>query len=494
MVKKREKNTIAKKESESSFPKRLIAFFKERTYFAVGGSILLIAIIIVLINLLTSRNDADSNFQTAIIERGDLTAIVGATGIVEPNQSVELNWETTGRVESVNVAINDTVEMGEILSELAENTLPQSVILAKADLVSAKRELEDLIHSNTESALAYTELLEAEEDLRVAEDEREDWNYNEASDEKIDAARSGFLIAEEEYKAAKATYDLLSDLEDTDPKKVEAEEFMDAEKSKRDKALRSLNYILGKAYDQEVAEDFADYDVALAQLEDAQREWERLRDGPNVNDITAAEAKVAAAEATVSLGWIEAPFGGTVTRALPKEGDEVDSGSSAFRIDDLSELFVEVEISEVDVNRIAVGQRADITFDAIIGETFTGEVLEVSSVGIDEGSGVDFQVTLEIIDPTEQVRPGMTAAVNIIVSEIKDVLSVPNRAVRLKGEQRVIFVLTDGGIQEVEVEFGSSSDIYSEIIAGDIAEGDLIVLNPPIEFATNHGPPPFMRQ
>jgi len=117
----------------------------------------------------------------------------------------------------------------------------------------------------------------------------------------------------------------------------------------------------------------------------------------------------------------------------------------------------------------------------------------VSSVGNDNGGGVDFLVTLQIIDPTVQVRSGMTAAVNIIVSEIKNVLSVPNRAVRLKEGQRIVYVLKDGEIQELEVEFGSSSDIYSEVVAGDIEEGDLIVLNPPMEFATNGGPPAFVR-
>jgi len=220
---------------------------------------------------------------------------------------------------------------------------------------------------------------------------------------------------------------------------------------------------------------------------------ERVKDRPNADDISAAEAKVAAAEATVSLGEIEAPFGGTVTKAFPRVGDEVTTGSSAFRIDDLSELFVEVEISEVDINQITIGQKADLTFDAILGETFAGKVVEVSSVGNDNGGGVDFLVTLQIIDPTVQVRSGMTAAVNIIVSEIKDVLSVPNRAVRLKEGQRIVYILKDGEIQELEVEFGSSSDIYSEIVAGDIEEGDLIVLNPPLEFVTNGGPPAFVR-
>ena len=493
MVKKKGRKPAADKAPKTSFLNMLFVLFKKRPYLAIGGAFLLLVMIILLFNIFNSRDDINSDFQTVIIERGDLIAIVGATGIVEPNQSVELNWETTGRVEIVYAMVNDIVEPGDVLAELSDNTLLQSVILAQADLVTAKRALEDLVNSNTESALAYTNLLEAEKILRDAEDERDEWNYNDASDESIFTARSDFLIAEENYKAAQLAYDNLANLNDTDTQKLEAKESLDEEKQKRDNAFRTLNYVLGKSYDQQVAEDFADYDVDLAQLEDAQREWERVKEGPNADDISAAEAKVAAAEATVSLGKIEAPFGGTVTKSLPKVGDEVTDGSSAFRIDDFSELFVEVEISEVDINRITVGQKADLTFDAIIGETFSGKVLEVSSVGNDNGSGVDFLVTLQIIEPTGQVRPGMTAAVNIIVSEIKDVLSVPNRAVRLQEGQRIVYILRDGEIQEVEVEFGSSSDISSEIVSGDIEEGDLVVLNPPMEFVTNGGPPAFVR-
>jgi len=493
MVKKKEKKTAADETPKASFLNVLIALFKKCPYLAIGGAFLLSVMIFLLFNVLNSRNDSNSDFQTAIIERGDLIAIVGATGIVEPNQSVELNWETTGRVELVHAVVNDMVEPGDVLAELADNTLPQSVILAQADLVSAKRTLEDLVSSNTESALAYTNLLEAEQKLRDEEEDRDEWNYNDASDESISTARSDFLNAEEKYKVSQLAFAKLASLDDTDQQELKARESLDRDTQERDKALRTLNYILGKSYDQQVAEDFADYDVALAQLEDAQREWERVKDGPNADDISAAEAKVAAAEATVSLGEIEAPFGGTVTKVFPRVGDEVTTGSNAFRIDDLSELFVEIEISEVDINRIVVGQKADLTFDAILGETFAGKVEEVSSVGIDNGGGVDFLVTLQIIDPSAQVHSGMTAAVNIIVSEIKDVLSVPNRAVRLKEGQRIVYILKDGEIQELEVEFGSSSDIYTEIVAGDIEEGDLIVLNPPMEFATNGGPPAFVR-
>ena len=467
---------------------------KKRSSLVLGGVFLLLAIIIGSFYVFNSRNkDDNSEFEIAVVERGDLVAIVGATGIVEPNQSVELNWKTTGRVENVYVAVNDIVQANEKLAELADVSLPRSVILAQADLVFAKRTLEDLVSSNTESAIAYTNLLKAEQKRKEAKDNRDKWNYNGASEERIDIARIDLLDAEKEYIQAQLAFDGFSDLNDDDPQKEKALETRDETKTKRDEALQALDTILGKTYDQQVAEDFAGYDVALAQLEDAQREWERVKDGPNSSEISAAEANVAAAEAAIALSKIEAPLAGTVTKAFPKVGDEVSIGTRGFRIDDLSELFVKVEVSEIDINQVAIGQKADLTFDAIIGETFTGKVTEVSSVGSDNGGGVDFLVTLKIKDPSAQIHPGMTAAVNIIVNEIEDVLSVPNRAVRLKEGQPVVSILMDGEIREVKIELGSSSDMYSEVVSGDIKEGDLIVLNPPFEFANNGVPPAFMR-
>jgi len=103
---------------------------------------------------------------------------------------------------------------------------------------------------------------------------------------------------------------------------------------------------------------------------------------------------------------------------------------------------------------------------------------------------VSFPVTVRLVEPDEAVRPGMTAAVNIVVSEIRDVLLVPNRAVRVQDGQRVVYVLVDGKATPVEVTLGASSDTQSEVVAGDLKPGDRIVLNPPTEFGQNG--PPFM--
>ena len=474
--------------------KLIIRWFKEKSIRWIAALILVLIAGLLVINNLRGHSNASEAYQTATVEHGDLIAIVGATGVVEAKQTVELNWLTTGRVDHVFADVNTKVAAGKILADLADNTLSQSVILAQSDLVTARKNLEDLINSNTSSAEAYRNLLSAESDLRDAREERDDWNYNGANWDRIYSARSEFIRLEEELKVIKSAYQAVTDLPAKDPKRVEAKSALDKAQLARDKALGTINYILGKSYDQQVAEDFADYDLAFSKVQDAQREWERVKKGPNKDDISAAEARAAASEATVSLGWLEAPFDGTVTRAYPKMGDEVATGNQGFRVDDLSELFVKVDISEVDINRVAIGQPVELSFDAVTGKTYKGKVTEVSSVGVDNGSGVDFEVTLKILEPDDQVRPGMTAAVNIIVSEIKNVLVIPNRAIRLKDGQKIVYVLANGQLNETKIEVGSSSDIQTEITGGDLKEGDVLVLNSPSLFQSNGRPPSFVRQ
>jgi HlyD family secretion protein len=102
---------------------------------------------------------------------------------------------------------------------------------------------------------------------------------------------------------------------------------------------------------------------------------------------------------------------------------------------------------------------------------------------------VNFKVTVGLIDADPSVRPGMTAAVNIVVEEMNDVILVPNRAVRLVDNERVVYLLVDGQPVKKEIRLGSSSDIMSVVAVGDIKEGDQIILNPPTaQFGPGGGP------
>ena len=102
---------------------------------------------------------------------------------------------------------------------------------------------------------------------------------------------------------------------------------------------------------------------------------------------------------------------------------------------------MDVKVSEVDINNVTIGQPVSLTFDAILGKEYHGEVIEVTQAGTVDAGVVNFTVTVELTDADAMVKPGMTAAVNIVVEETKDVLLVQNRAVRLVDNLRVVYVL-----------------------------------------------------
>lgn len=449
--------------------------------FWVIGILLVIGVIafFVIRNLQQAQANASSAFETVALSRGDLTASVGATGTVRANQSTVLSWQLSGTVQDVQAAVGDLVQINQPLAILSEASLPQSVILARADLITARRSLEQLQTSQVAGAQAQQTLVLAQKELEDALKKRESKNYDRALPATVDVARANLVIAEDAVKQAESLYDRVDDRPEDDPVRAEAFSQLAAARRSRDTALANLNWLLGRPDDTEVAE--ADARVALAQanLAEAQREWERLKNGPDPEDVAAAEARVKAIEASLAQIDLEAPFTGTVTEVNQKPGDQIQPGSPAFRLDDLSRLLVDVQIAEVDINNIRVGQPAMLTFDAAPEKEYGGRVVEVARVGTNAQTGVNFTVVIELENADESVRPGMTAAVTIITDLVEGVLLVPNRAVRLNDGERVVWVLRNNTPQMVPITLGLTSDVQSEVIGGDVQEGDQLILNPP---------------
>lgn len=459
--------------------------------FYYGGAALVLALIF-LFSQLRKNTSNNNSLLTATVEKGELVATVGGTGKVEANKSATLGWKTSGNVSKVYVENGGSITSGDILAELSQTSLPQNVILAQADLVEAKRNLETVMESDTQRSQTYLDLLDAEENLQDAQDDIDHWNYKNADQKIVDQARAGFIAAEENLKQVKAELQSLdSDTNDAELQKVQTK--VDEAQLARDKALRNLSFILGKTYNTEVAEDFANYDLAKAKLEDVQREWDRLKDGQNKDDILAAQAKVTAAESVAGMANLSAPFDGTITSVMTKEGDEVNAGTSAFRIDDLSKFYIEVDIPEIDINRIQIGQEAEFTFDSLLDKTYHGTVVEVAGAGTESQGETNFTIKLLVSDADENIMPGMTASVSITVLKLEDTLIVPTRAIRLEDGEVVVYVQRNGSIERIPVEIGSSSDSDTQILSGDIAEGDTLVLNPPQDLFTSNQRPAFTR-
>jgi HlyD family secretion protein len=294
----------------------------------------------------------------------------------------------------------------------------------------------------------------------------------------IDNTKAKLQIAQDKVDRLEDAYEDVASYSDENLSKAMALQSLTQARMDRDAVLRSLNYYESMPDELDIQTIDAKLQVAKANLGDAQREYDRIKDGVDPAELAAAEARVAAVEATVNLASQTAPFNGTITVVNSMVGDLVTAGTETFRIDDLENLLVDIKISEVDINSIKVGQPATLTFDAIQNEEYTATVTKVARVGDTVGGVVEFDVTLQFIDPNEHVLPGMTAAVNIAVESKEDVLLAPNRAIRLVNDAYVIYLIRDGLEVMVPIVIGSSSDAYSEIISGDVHEGDVVILNP----------------
>jgi HlyD family secretion protein len=430
--------------------------------------------------------NAAPQYQTSTIARGELTATIGATGTVRSNQSAMLPWQTSGSVETVDVAAGEKVAEGAVLAALAESSLPQSGILAKSDLVNAQKALDDLLNSKLQQAQAQLNLANAQKSYNSAVMSLKNVQAH-AEPSEIENYRASYILAQNKLDDAKENYDKFATFPDDHPAKAQAYNMLYTAQQERDRAYNNWQWYANPPTPQDIAVAEGKVAVAKATLDDAQREWDRLKNGADPADLQAAQAKVAAIQATIDMTQLSAPFAGTITEVDVMKGDQVQPGTTAFRIDDLSHLLADVQVSEVDINSVKVGQPVTITFDAILGQEYHGKVTQVAQVGSVLQGAVNFTVTVEITDADGQVKPGLTAAVNVIVNSLSNVLLVPNRAVRLVNNQRVVYVLRNGQPVEVKITLGATSDMVSEVASGDLKEGDAVILNPP-SMLTEGGP------
>ena len=503
---------------------------------AVVGVLVLAAILYLVLSPRSSSTTLSDEIETTQIDIGPVSEIVGATGKVSSDQSALLSWKTSGLVADTYVQVGDQVQAGDVLAILDPGSLSPLDILAQAELVVARRALDNLIESQTQAALAYQSVETARQALddarspvvdqssalqavadaekAVADAERRLKTITApVSQAALDQAQANLVLKEKKLDDNQGMIDRIQkklnkrddqyklwesrrryrqimdgleiqrtqleiDYENSLQKYenlISPQNFNDVSVAEADLLGAKARLLEAERAWQRIAEGVSLADLALleAQLADAQREYERVRDGPTAQDIAAAQARVTAAQGALEKAQLLAPFDGTITDVISKPNDLVSPGTLAFRLDDLSSLSVDVGISEIDINLIEVGQPVILTFDAILARQYNGRVVEVSPVGSTSLGIVDFMVKVELTDADADVRPGMTAAVEIIIKQTGEALRVPNRAA--EGTSFVYRIDRDGNLV---LTIGISSDQYSQVLVGDLSPGDVIVLNP----------------
>ncbi len=443
----------------------------KRWWFILLG-VVVAAVAVWQVQAARQKETTTPHWQTATVRRGTLEATVMASGTVRAKQRAVLAWQVSGVVGEVHVAVGDRVAADQPLASLRPDSWPQALMQAQVSLLNAQKQLQDLQDSAAlQYAQALQHLAEARRQLERAQNHY-DWLMNWDKDR-----------AQKEYdKWHGLVLSLQREINDpATPPQMEDALRVQLETAKRQEQVAKAN--LDGPSDLDVQEAEAALALAQAQVEQFQREAERWKDGAPANQVAILQAQIAAAQATLEMATLKAPFAGVISESNVRVGDLVTPGAVAFRMDALDELYVDVDLSELDVAAVAVGQPVTLTFDALPGRTYHGEVSAVALSGATDPAGrnVSFRATVRLRDADEHVRPGMTAAVTIQTASVADALLVPSRAVRVRDGQPVVFLLQDGQPQPVPVTLGATSGTEVQVLSGDIAEGDEVVLNPPAE-------------
>lgn len=180
--------------------------------------------------------------------------------------------------------------------------------------------------------------------------------------------------------------------------------------------------------------------------------------------------------------FITAPFAGVIGSVNLVEGMVLESASSTTSINSQrvavikgdSLPVISVSLSEVDVPKVAVGQKVIVTLDSISDKTFTGKVATVDRVGTTTSNVTSYPAKIKLDSSSSEILPNMAATANIVLETKTDVLITPSSAISTQDGTNYVKTLKDGKEVDVPVEIGISSDSEIEITSG-VSEGDTVI-------------------
>jgi HlyD family secretion protein len=454
--------------------------------------------------------------QSAVV-RGQIAATVSATGSIEPEAMVSLSFGSVGTVQQINVSRGRLVEAGDVLATLGTKELALAVEQAEDALRIQELTLEQArsaTPSPSATAAAQADVDAAAGNLVIAEAglaaaqatlaqalAQKAQLTAGATAAEIAAANAEIAARKAEMENLELQYNLLRVQGIGGPQEITLRFQLDAARSALDAAEARLALLEAgpapaaiQGADAAIAAARAQISsaegsilVAEANVARARAAMDRLQEGATEQEIAILEAQVSAAETSLALArlrleqaMIVAPMAGRVASVLVNAGEQVSPGVPAFTIVNEEAFHIEVNVDEIDIDQIAVGQAVDITLDALPDRVIGGTIADIAPTAAAGGLGVvTYQVTINLETGDEiDLRPGMTANASIVVEEIADVLIVPNWAVRLDRETGRAFVnrlAADGTVEEVVIETGLRNEQFSELISG-LLEGDVVVV------------------
>lgn len=348
---------------------------------------------------------AQVTVQTATVAKGDLTSIVTASGEIKPKTYTNLGANAQGRVMELMVKEGDHVHKNQVVARIESIQATADVEQQKATIASAE-----------------SDSTASEAGLKM-------------QDDTIKTQRATIDRTKADLELAKINNDRYEQLFKAG---VVAQADLDQRKSTYESQVAGLHEAelrLEQLISQRVQ--------TVANLQSAQRRVTQAKAGlTRLNDILEKHDVVTTSDGIVTT--LPVQIGETVVPGIQNS-----AASSIMTVADMSLVTAEVHVDETDIVNLRLGQKADVTVDAIPNRTFAGHVTQIGNEAILRSTGQvasasatssteakDFKVIVTLDSPPEEVRPGLSCTAKIVTSTRKDVLNIPIQAltVRQKGD------------------------------------------------------------
>jgi HlyD family secretion protein len=477
---------------------------------------------IVLAGFYFANSEASTpQYMTARVERGNLRNTVTATGTLQAVTTVQVGSQASGTISALYADFNSVVKKGQVVAQLDPSTAKAQVDQARANLQNARASLAQaqaaVVNSRAGVSDAQAKSLAArstvqnnqagvsgaEANVAVLKAQQDDALSLLKQQESL--LKAG-VIAQRDYDVAQTAY-----------KTAEA---------RYNQAVAQLNQ--AKLSEQSsssagIAQSQAAVEQSQAQVKQSQAQVQQA-----AAQVQQAQAALSLAEVNLSHTTIASPIDGIVVSRDVNVGQTVAASLSAptlFTIaNDLTQMQVIANIDQADIGLVEQAKSVKFSVDAFPGQDFDGKIEEMRLNPVNVQNVVTYNVVIDVNNPDQKLKPGMTANLTITIDERNNVLKVPNSALRftpqdtqrtgaggqgqgqgqrrqrqqqgdnaaqgnggenrfapasapvLPGQVRVVWVLGQNGKPERRrITVGLSDGASTEVVEGDLREGDLAI-------------------
>ncbi len=400
--------------------------------------------------ILEQRKQAEANrdARKAQLQQAELqiqiTEKQQESGLAQSQNSVSMAEVT---LDSFIATTQQRITEATTLVATTQNSLNQDKIgmkQAEISLAQAKLTLERA-NVNVESAKITLETTESEYNRN-----KELFDKKLVSKQTLEESRKQLVVTTSQYETAQKEVESQQETIKSQDENIKAmEEAIRSREATLELRKRNVETLKESenAQRKQLVTELENTNTRLQELEQTTEEAKELTRHAKASaaaSLLQAESQLKSQQERLEWTTVKAPMSGTITHLIVEEGEIITSGRSAFsrgeaimRIADLSQMIVRTQINQVEIGKIAVGQRAEISVDSYPDRVFEGRVSEMSPSATQQrgqqsqnpNAVITFEVDVEVVGSPPELRPGMSADVDIIVFEESDILQLPIAAV-----------------------------------------------------------------